>query len=1209
MATNTFVNIVTIKCFNGQALEAAKYVACIANAAGWYVKQARMNALQIGFMRLMVFTMFVQGFWYGHYLVAANKTAFGNVVTCFMSCLTATEAVEQILPQMLVLEKGRAAGTALLKVSGQWPPHMGAKPSLPASCHGHFILRGVSFAYPTRSENLVLKNFDAEFCAGETTFLVGQSGSGKSTIGQILIRFYDPTSGSILLDGRRLQSLDTDWLRRSVVLVEQTSTLFAGSIRDNICLGRPGQQVPAEEVKQAVQFALLEQTINDLPQGLDTIVTDKGSLFSGGQRQRIALARARLKDAPVLILDESTSALDQTARALIMTAIRHWRNGRTNIIITHDLSQIEATDHVYVLEYGNVVKQGYGGNPPTTSSSAALPPSTADQNISSRSTVDAAPAMSPTTPRFQTSSNKTAGVEARSRNRRTRMSYVPAIFAGASLADFSRVSHAPALPIRFHDPFGAKEPDTSMQARRRKSRLPPASSSTLRGQDGHIGKSRIARLSMELAQLTGIQAVEARPRSRQGQRKRPISTSMFKHASTDPPSPDVVRDLEDRSPRPVRQILRTVWPNLSQRQRCLLVLGLTATIVHAALVPVFSFVVSKLLATFFDTQNGTAKAKTYSLWIIGIASLDAVACCLMHLLLEYCGQSWVDAIRSQALRHVLDQSLEWFRRKENGAPRLTGSLDRNAEEMRNLLGRFAAFMLIAVVLMLVSIVWSLIESWRLALVGLSMGPVSLIVTRGFQTVSARMEGLCNDAMAKSTAILYETFISVKTTRALTLESVFMKQYHEAIDNAFKTGFQRAVYCGIFFGLSEALVIFTEALIFWYASVLCASNQSSVQNILTVLSLLLFGFSSVSGSVAMIPQLSISKESATQLLDLSELSALSHEHDGDLDAPGAGDVVCRDLTFAYPTKPETHIFWKFNQTFTHGTSTAIVGPSGSGKSTIASLLLRLYATPTSSALPQITVNNININRINATSLRRHIAIVPQTPVLFPGTVSENIAYGIPPHSADASLENVKAAAIAASIAPFINTLPQGYDTLLGDGGLTLSGGQAQRIAIARALVRQSRVLVLDEVTSALDTQSASLVRDTIKSLIRKGGLTVIIITHAREMMEIADKIVMLADGRVVERGRYTELLKRNGKFAVMMGGGVWKGGERADTRRRGERSRTRGSDATYERDRHRRDDTTSHLFGSVPRSGSVSRSRSRSRSRPRPIFGNVEWGPR
>ena len=210
-------------------------------------------------------------------------------------------------------------------------------------------------------------------------------------------------------------------------------------------------------------------------------------------------------------------------------------------------------------------------------------------------------------------------------------------------------------------------------------------------------------------------------------------------------------------------------------------------------------------------------------------------------------------------------------------------------------------------------------------------------------------------------------------------------------------------------------------------------------------------------------------------------------------------------------------------------TAIVGRSGSGKSTIASLLLALYEAPVDrTGRPAVTLGGHDILRLHVPTLRSQIAVVSQQPTIVPGTIHENICYGMSTHSRMTSSTQVQEAAQAAGIDDFISSLPIGYSTIIGDGGVGLSGGQKQRLVIARALLRQPQILILDEATSSLDPAGARIVRETIHRLVAtRNDLTVIIITHSKDMMGIADHVIVLDQGVVVEDGSYATLSQRLG----------------------------------------------------------------------------------
>ncbi|GBD30006.1 putative ABC transporter ATP-binding protein [bacterium HR32] len=243
---------------------------------------------------------------------------------------------------------------------------------------------------------------------------------------------------------------------------------------------------------------------------------------------------------------------------------------------------------------------------------------------------------------------------------------------------------------------------------------------------------------------------------------------------------------------------------------------------------------------------------------------------------------------------------------------------------------------------------------------------------------------------------------------------------------------------------------------------------------------------------------------------------------DLEGP-LGEVAFEDVWFAY--EPGRWALRAVDLRIRPGEHVALVGPSGAGKSSLVNLLLRFY-DPTRG---RITVGGVDLREVRTASLRRRIAYVPQETVLFAGTVRENIAYGRP----DAPLEEVVRAAVAANADGFIRALPRGYDTPLGEGGLNLSGGQRQRIAIARALLLDPDLIVLDEATSSLDTESEASVQEAIERLM--AGRTALIIAHRLSTVRRAHRIVVLSDGRVVQEGTYESLMAQGGPFRALAAG--------------------------------------------------------------------------
>jgi ATP-binding cassette, subfamily B (MDR/TAP), member 1 len=223
----------------------------------------------------------------------------------------------------------------------------------------------------------------------------------------------------------------------------------------------------------------------------------------------------------------------------------------------------------------------------------------------------------------------------------------------------------------------------------------------------------------------------------------------------------------------------------------------------------------------------------------------------------------------------------------------------------------------------------------------------------------------------------------------------------------------------------------------------------------------------------------------------------------------------------------------------GETVAVVGSSGSGKSTIANLIQRFY-NPSNPHRGRITLDGADIKAIDVAFLRSKMAVVSQTPYLFDLTIRENITYGLNPARFDISDVEIEKAARLAGIHDFIVSLIRGYDTPLGDCGSTLSGGQAQRIALARALVRNPQILILDECTSGLDPESSRAVQRAVSGLVEDGGRTTVIITHKEEMIKVADRVLVMKNGEVVEVGTYDELCARRGELWNILRSGEWEG---------------------------------------------------------------------
>ena len=644
------------------------------------------------------------------------------------------------------------------------------------------------------------------------TFVVGSSGSGKSTLGNLLMHFYLPQSGELYIDGDSIQTLDINWLRNNVTLVQQQSVLFNETIFRNIAFGRRDHNnVRQEEVKRSINLAALQHTVMEMPKGMDTLVGTGGSAMSGGQRQRVALARARLRDTPILILDEATSALDYATKTTVMDNIRNWRRGKTTIVITHDISQIFENDFVYVLKNGCIVQEGYRN---ALEKSQSGPFRTLGYPIEFPTTEIQRPLRierrRPSAWKTTSESQTTSIADSLDIQVHPRLDFIPTFFGpGPDVISTRRPSHGMMTQL---SPIAHQLRSTSTLS----ALYTLPRSTSIRTTEPWLFVQRAWEPAPE-----GVEMLEMNSLQRKGSDagRRQSEASHGPPTGTSKPPRLKIQFIKRKRRRKssatekgdrvasAKKILLTVWPTLSAKMRFVLIVGFTCAAIHAAATPIFSFLFAKLLATFFLAGDREKMALIWSMSVLGIAIGDAVASYFMHFLLESCGQAWVDTLRVEALKRILDQPRAWFDREKNSLSRLTECLDRNAEEMRNLVGRFAGYVFVAITMMIMAIAWSLILCWKLTLVGLACAPALYLLTRTFESTSGKWEGKSNDAGTAASEIFTETFGNIRTVRALTLEGYFHKKYAKATDRAMKIGLRRSGCSGLFFGLSDSSIVF------------------------------------------------------------------------------------------------------------------------------------------------------------------------------------------------------------------------------------------------------------------------------------------------------------------------------------------------------------------------------------------------------------------
>jgi ATP-binding cassette subfamily B protein len=348
----------TLQAFTNESSAVARFGAAVERAFAAARASTRARAVLTAVVIFLAFASVVAILWVGAQDILAGRITGGRLVQFALYAVIAAGGLSEL--SQVWGEISLAAGAAerlaeLLAI----PPAIKAPARpvpLPSPPRGEVAFADVRFAYPTRMEAGVLDGVTLRVSPGEKVAIVGPSGAGKSTIFHLLLRFYDPQSGKVSFDGVRLADADPLELRARIALVPQDVAIFAASVADNIRFGRAG--ATDAEVKRAAELALAAEFIARLPQGYDTTVGERGVTLSGGQRQRIAIARAILRDAPLLLLDEATASLDAESETLVQSALERLMKARTTLVIAHRLATVLTCDRILVMDNGRIVEEG-----------------------------------------------------------------------------------------------------------------------------------------------------------------------------------------------------------------------------------------------------------------------------------------------------------------------------------------------------------------------------------------------------------------------------------------------------------------------------------------------------------------------------------------------------------------------------------------------------------------------------------------------------------------------------------------------------------------------------------------------------------------------------------------------------------------------------------------------------------------------------------
>ncbi|CAM9424479.1 unnamed protein product [Ascophyllum nodosum] len=1021
VATEVFSGIRTVASLSSEDIELTRYAGHLDGAYHAGVKEGMSKGIGNGMFVMSFYSSYALAFWFGTKQVAdgVEGRSGGDVLSAIFAVLMASMMFGQTAPGIAALGTARGAAVDVFETLERVPPidsssDEGLKPE---KVEGHVQFDSVGFSYPARPHDVVYSSMALDVEVGKTLALVGPSGGGKSTATKLLLRFYDPTSGCVKMDGTDIRSLNVAWYRKQIGYVGQEPVLFAGTIGLNIANGKEG--ATEDQIKAAAKAANAHQFIKSFPSGYNTGVGEGGFQLSGGQKQRIAIARAIIKDPAILLLDEATSALDSESEKVVQAALDklHREKPRTTVTIAHRLSTIQDADKIAVINKG-VVELGTHSELLELNGTYAM----------LCATQQAGSARWNASERLQTSRN--------------------------------------------------------------------------------VGKNN--------AQVVPIGVM--------------VNT---------PPTPDIGTDAtalrqgseeaEEKLPKPARSRLWALnkddWPWLA--------LGFIGAIMVGGTFPSEGVFIAQSNLYNPDTDEMRRVGNSWALGFLGLAVCAFVGHVILATGFAVAGERMTRTLRNMAFKAMVRHDIGWFDKDESAVGILTSRLESEASLVRKATGTNLAHMTQLFMTLVLGTIIGLAFAWQIGL--LAMATIPLIAFAGIVQMAMMTGGYGDgeglDGGVGAAGLLSSSLQGMTTVTAFNMQEKLADDYRQASETSLDARKKRGLIAGAAFGYSQAIIFWVFALLFYVGAILVDDGTLDFLDFFTAMFAVILGALGVGQISADTKDAGEGEQAAAKIFLLTDdplkIDPLSEE--GAKLGVTKGALEFKNIFFAYPTRPDMQIYGSkkypdgFNLSVSAGQTVALVGPSGSGKSTCMGLLLRFYEPSKGSVL----IDGRDVKEVNLKWLRSQIGYVGQEPVLFQGTIRENIAKGDP----DASEERIQDAAKATNAHDFVMKFEDGYDTDVGEKSALLSGGQKQRIAIARAIIKNPPILLLDEATSALDNESEKVVQEALDKLQAQQKRTTLTVAHRLTTIRNSDKIAVLNEGGVQELGTHDQLLDRKGLYST------------------------------------------------------------------------------
>ncbi|XP_068314784.1 ABC transporter B family member 20 isoform X3 [Pyrus communis] len=1118
IAEQAVSHIRTLYAFTNETLAKYSYATSLQATLRYGILISLVQGLGLGFTYGLAICSCALQLWVGRFLVTSREAHGGEIITALFAVILSGLGLNQAATNFYSFDQGRIAAYRLFEMISRSSSTVNHEGSALVTVQGNIEFRNVYFSYLSRPEIPILSGFYLTVPAKKAVALVGRNGSGKSSIIPLMERFYDPTLGEVLLDGENIKNLRLEWLRSQIGLVTQEPALLSLSIRDNIAYGRDATM---DQIQEAAKIAHAHTFITSLEGGYDTQVGRAGLALTEEQKIKLSIARAVLLNPSILLLDEVTGGLDFEAEKAVQEALDVLMLGRSTIIIARRLSLIRNADYIAVMEEGQLVEMG-----------------THDELLN----LDGLYA------------ELLKNEEAAKLPRRMPVSYKEtATFQIEKDSSASNSFQEPSSPKMMKSPSLQRTTgifrmgdNTFNSQESPKANSPPAevleNGQALDSEDKEPSIKRQDSFEMRLPELPKIDVQSANHQTSNGSDPEspisPLLTSDPKNERSHSQAFSRPHSHSDDFPLKANQAkcrnykkAPSFWrlAQLSFAEWLYAVLGSIGAAIFGSFNPLLAYVIALIVTAYYRVDEGRHLRQEVDKWCLIIACMGivtVVANFLQHFYFGIMGEKMTERVRRMMFSAMLRNEAGWFDEEENSADTLSMRLANDATFVRAAFSNRLSIFIQDSAAVVVALLIGVLLQWRLALVALATLPVLTISATAQKLWLAGFSRGIQEMHRKASLVLEDAVRNIYTVVAFCAGNKVMELYRLQLKKIFKQSFFHGMAIGFAFGFSQFLLFACNALLLWYTARSVKKKHMDLPTALKEYMVFSFATFALVEPFGLAPYILKRRKSLISVFEIIDrVPKIEPDENSAMKPPNVyGSLELKNVDFCYPTRPELLVLSNFSLKVNGGQTVAVVGVSGSGKSTIISLIERFYDP----VAGQVLLDSRDLKVYNLRWLRNHLGLVQQEPIIFSTTIRENIIYA----RHNASEAEMKEAARIANAHHFISSLPHGYDTHVGMRGVDLTPGQKQRIAIARVVLKNAPILLLDEASSSIESESSRVVQEALDTLIM-GNKTTILIAHRAAMMRHVDNIVVLNGGRIVEEGSHDNLISKNGLYVRLM----------------------------------------------------------------------------